>query len=170
MGRCWWEKVISKGSASLLTGILPKLRPTRRLFNTRLPPSRLSWGPCGERWGAGLQKALSQPSIDGGSWEPPGPMALAWRAKSVARGPGHPGTMGNLLLAAPCSLLPRLDHREPRPPGRLVAKPSTRRFSTAGPRAPLPFELEEHRLEERSAPNRGHSWCTLSTRECITRL
>lgn len=44
-GWCWWEKVISKGSASWVTGMRPKLRPTRRLFNTLLPSAVLSWGP-----------------------------------------------------------------------------------------------------------------------------
>ena len=137
-GSCWWEKVISKGSARLLTGIRPKLRPTRRLFNTRLPSSRLSWGPCGERWGARLQKQLSQPSLVGDSWEPSGPTALSWRLKFVARGPVDPGVMGNLLLAGPCCLLPGLDHSRPYTPDQLVSKPRTRQLPTAGPRAPLP--------------------------------
>lgn len=33
-----------------------------------------------------------------------------------------------------------------------------------------PLSQRSAGLEERSAPNRGHSWCTLSTRECITCL
>lgn len=65
MGRCWWEKVISKGSTSGPTGIWPKLKPTRRLFNTWLLSSGLSWAPCGERCKDGLQKGVSQPTLLG---------------------------------------------------------------------------------------------------------
>lgn len=138
-------------------------------------------------------EGAGEPGVRGGCPNPtllgvPGnlqdPAPFAWRVESVARGPGGQGIMGDLLPAAPWTLLLRLDPSGPNVPGQLVAKPCGRWLPIAGPGPLCPLGWRSVGLEERPAvPPEGsgclrwgspcphqHSLCAISTREWITHL
>lgn len=104
------------------------------------------WREMGE---ARLQKRLSQLNCGKGSWEPPGPVVLAWRAKSETRGPEDQGVMGDT-------------------PGKLVTKPGTQQLSIAGLQTSPAILTGEAQGQKKSQPRNGGQWVPMGGEHLAT--